>query len=295
MIVQGFALVICTQIFWSIRVNSLNLNAQEYQNCTFHLVDSDPKNHGSTNDLIERILVTNQLDQQWTVTNVLGSDEVHPDGDANIGIPKYFDETCSVNILIVIQLKECYSRLLTHMYGSRLYTLRNKFLFIYRHNSTCRENPTIIDVAEEISPIPVDLYFIYLRTPVINMNNIFHFEENFQVELTQSICTSCAKELKCTVIPIPLPSLLEMSKISEVVSVKSRQPFLAVIGFDAGRVFKSRKVSSSSFLYKLRSVTVPKKVGDVPAHLYVHREYCRKPEPQFDVYSARSWLGIQAF
>jgi len=154
----SFIQAICTFnfIYVSTSAKWLNLSPDHYANCAYHVLNLYPQTALHPYDAIEDLLVSNQGDQHWTITQhavvTVNNSTVNP-----ARIRKTWEETCSVNIMLVLEHEACFVRYLISVFHTlRVYNVENKFVLVLHPRSACRTQ----DIAKLL--ITSDVYIVYI-------------------------------------------------------------------------------------------------------------------------------------
>jgi len=254
-------IVTCSEL--TISVQWLNLSPLEYEKCDFHIFDLYIENTITTDDLIENIVVSNQGSQLWTITKQLiwtkDSSIVAP-----TGIPKNWQETCSVNMLVAVELEECFEKCFFDIFLSRVFSAENKFLLLFNASSVCKMHSIVQDTTRYL--IVPDVYFVYLNSRPGKFGSISRDE--YEVKAAHSFCPTCYTEYKNVSLMTPLQPLNEISKFSNKFTANSIESVVYVISkASAGAEFDPATAAAFSFLYPHRRNTISVKVGYSVEHI----------------------------
>jgi len=159
-----FLLTLCT-------VTSYKLNTSKYQYCVFHVLFNTGLDPGSeTKNIAESVLTSNQGNQHWIVGQMETSNQSNVDSYVTRTDPVYFNETCSVGI--VIHNKNCSEAYLLNIFGSRLLNPQSIFILFDQH---CKEQLTPSKLYTG-----ANIYFVHVS------------QKTAEVTSVRSFCASCS-------------------------------------------------------------------------------------------------------
>jgi len=156
---------------------------------------------------------------------------------------RFFQESCSVNVNIVVALHKCFESQLRAIFRERIFSTSNTFIMLLNSSLTC----TILQESGNVYdgfPSQFDLISIYLL-------------KNGEAEYANNFCYFCSSKHKQRLLPstTDLHSIHELRSFSAQVRKESHLPIIGVIIDDAGVESQPKLVRRCGFLYRVRKYT----------------------------------------
>jgi len=151
---------------------ALKIEANEFLNCTFHLVNSDPTWSSLTMGFLDELLDKNP--HVSTITHLLSPNETKPAEEAEtirITHSYYFHELCS--IIVYVEITENYDRGLEALFGSRVYDRRNTVILIQSINE--RRARGVLGSLDHSDAMEVDFYVMYMSQDASHVEEVYAF------------------------------------------------------------------------------------------------------------------------
>jgi len=198
---------------------------------------------------MDLIAVENQGIQPWTIGKITRNDpsNISP---SNLN---YYDEICSVNIVLSIKYKSCFDGALEDIFPDRMFVERNLFVeFLNSHQSTCKRYAKVM-----LYGYGPDTFYVLFMT----------VDYSPKLESAMAFCSTCLYEYKSVKFAVPTTNLYEMKALSNDVKSFSVEPTLAVVFSLSG--IPSQQGNICKFFYKLRRDTRPDLIGCYPQNLFI--------------------------
>jgi len=236
-------------IFFNNTASSFRINSLGSKTCIFHLIDADSGHHKPSTDFVDRLISTNQgNNQQWTTLAF----EPPPAIVEQMNSTHYYREVCA--IILVVEFKNCFN-LVYLIFGSRLYNPRTTILFFYASNSKGRRQDPDLRFASR--PMMSDIYYLYFLSP-----------EFTKVDSADSFCSTCRQKYRYLSLDPEMTrgtvQLMQLKQVSYRQQMYSMTPKIAVTSDGTSVAYSGHKLE---FLYKIREVTESKRIGPMESHV----------------------------
>ena len=194
---------------------ALDFNTMGLEHCIFNLVDAEVGSSKTSTDLLERILISNQGNQVWTIIRLAFFKQTNHTYEFWASRYKrgLLYDTCRVNFFL--QIEQCVDTKALNFFGKDELNPRNIFILIL-----------LMPLLKISQCSKYGLHYKYYRKHA-NFFYLYLSKEQDKIGFAYTFCSTCT--LKNVIIPNPTPNLNELVHFSKILRSGSVVAIIAAL------------------------------------------------------------------